>query len=130
MKTQVTMAVLILAVFVGWLFYQTYNDHQIQTRRLHLEQAKEERLAEAETQGKYTITNDPDGMTYLLNTKTGETWRWYRNFKKGTSEMESEGWTPVVFSVGGLDFSGSSKARGFNELLLGIERESKFENAE
>jgi len=126
MKAQATMAVLILAVFVGWLFYQTYDDHQLQIRRIQMEEAK---LADAEIQGKYTILNDPDGVTYLLNTKTGETWRWYRNFKNGTSEMETEGWAPVVFSVGGFDFSNTSKAQEFNEFLLRIERESKLENA-
>jgi hypothetical protein len=107
------MAVLILAVFVGGLLHKQYNDYQIQLQRLQLDE--------------YTIINDPEGMTYLLNSKTGETWRWYRNVEEG--EIESEGWTPVNFNVGGLDFSIPAECRELQMVMLEADREQKFDKA-
>lgn len=135
MKTQANIALLIFAVFVGWLFYQTYEHHQIKkerleldSRELSLQEAKEQRLRENQSGDKYSIVNDPDGMTYLLNTENGETWRWYRNYKKGTSELESEGWIPVVFSVGGFDYTDISAAQDANERMQIFMRESAMKN--
>ncbi|MFH1653307.1 MAG: hypothetical protein ABIE74_04540, partial [Pseudomonadota bacterium] len=60
----------------------------------------------------WTIINVPDGLTYLLNRKTGSTWRWYRNYKKGEfAEFEEEGWTPVLFDVGLSKFTDPNNAQ-------------------
>ncbi len=125
MKTHAAIALMIMAVFVGWLFYQTSTENQIRAKQLLLEErrfaaveAAEQPPSEVRTQYTYSMICDPDGQAYLLNVVTGETWRWYRNMNKDAFEIEAEGWAPVLFSVGVYDYATPSAAQAYQEYVL------------
>lgn len=96
---------MILAAFVGWLFFQSAQSFELREKEIEMEQAQ--------SHSDYTIFNDPDGMTYLLNKKDGTTWRWYRNMKDGN--VEDEGWISVNFNVLSYVFADAQSASQSNK---------------
>jgi hypothetical protein len=105
MKSLLSIALMILAAFVGWLFFQSAQSFELREKEIEMEQAQ--------SHSDYTIFNDPDGMTYLLNKKDGTTWRWYRNMKDGN--VEDEGWISVNFNVLSYVFADAQSASQSNK---------------
>jgi hypothetical protein len=115
MKSLLSIALMILAAFVGWLFFQSAQSFELREKEIEMEQAQ--------NHSDYTIFNDPDGMTYLLNKKDGTTWRWYRNIKDGN--IEDEGWIPVNFDVLSYVFADAQSASQSNKSLRDALRKIK-----
>jgi hypothetical protein len=120
MKTIASFALLILAAFVGWLFYNSISSMELKNRdltikenQLKLDRIKEDRFTGEDADGDYTIISVPDGMTYLLDRETGIAWRWFRNRKDG--EIEDEGWTPVIFKISDYQYADPHGANSANK---------------
>lgn len=89
-------------VVVLWLFIQTLIYYIIQVEKLNhrseelLLERRRISLLENEVWNFYT---SQDATPILLNKRTGESWRFFRNMKNG--ELENEGWTPLYYDVFG-----------------------------
>lgn len=90
LRGQINVLLILGFFFIVWLFGNSaltyYSDViQMNTDKQMLE-LEEVRL----NMDLYTIITGPMGLPFLLNKKTGETWRYYRNQENG--EPKSEGW--------------------------------------
>lgn len=63
---------------------------------------------------KYTIFVQEDGLNrvFLLNTETGESWRYYIN------QGKSEGWLFMNFNASGVEFSAAEEGKAFTDKVL------------
>jgi hypothetical protein len=103
--------------FNGWLSLK--NDElnlQDQEFQLKTKEFEFNIVLDQKRLNKYSIVDVHDGMTYLVNETTGDTWRWFRNPTEGgkPGEYDSEGWTHVNFDIEGYLVNSPEEALNAN----------------